>query len=250
MSMPRTLLLLSSLPILLIRATPIAAQAAAPAPPKIWTIAAGAGLALTNGNTDTSTVNLAYDIVYDPKTGNVVKSDALYLRGENEGTLTADRLSLNVRDEYSLNPRTFVFGQNIYLHDEFKHIDYLLAPTAGLGYKVLDTEQTRFAVDGGIGGVWEKNPGRDVQTSGAITLGEKVNHVLTPTTTLTHAFAALWKTQDFDDALYAVGAGIAVSISTRTQLKVEWLDTFKNKPPSALVKKNDMAVLMAVVYKM
>src|SRR5262245_5988713 len=173
--MPRTLLLLSSLLTLLIRATPAAAQAAAPAPPKIWTIAASAGLALTNGNTDTSTVNLAYDIVYDPKTGNVVKSDALYLRGETEGTLTADRLGLNVRDEYSLNPRTFVFGQNLYLRDEFKSIDYLLAPTAGLGYKLLDTEQTRFAVDGGLGGIWEKNPGRDVQTSGAVTLGEKLN---------------------------------------------------------------------------
>jgi len=83
----------------------------------------------------------------------------------------------------------------------------------------------------------------------AITLGEKFSHVLTPTTTITHAFAALWKTRDFDDALYTVGAGVAVSISTRTQLKLEWLDTYKNKPPSALVKKNDTAVLMAVVYK-
>ena len=247
--MNRTLVLSLSIAIL-IYAAGAAAQAPAPAPPKIWTIAAGAGLALTNGNTDTSTVNMAYDIVYDPKTGNVVKSDGLYLRGETEGVVSADRLGLNVRDEYSLNPRTYVFGQNLYLRDEFKSIDYLVAPTAGLGYKLFDTDQTKLSVDGGIGGVWEKNPARDVQSSGAVTVGEKLNHVLTPTTTLTHGFTALWKTQDFDDALYAVGAGIAVSMSTRTQLKVEWLDTYKNKPPSVLVKKNDMALLMAIVYKM
>jgi hypothetical protein len=49
-----------------------------PAPPKVWTVAVSAGLALASGNTDTSTINAAYDIVYDPKTKNVVKSDALY----------------------------------------------------------------------------------------------------------------------------------------------------------------------------
>jgi hypothetical protein len=40
-------------------------------------VAAGAGLALTSGNTDTSTVNASYDITYDPQTRNVVKSDGL-----------------------------------------------------------------------------------------------------------------------------------------------------------------------------
>jgi hypothetical protein len=48
---------------LLVLATPAAAQAPPPAPPKIWTIAASAGLALTSGNSDTSTVNMAYDIL-------------------------------------------------------------------------------------------------------------------------------------------------------------------------------------------
>ena len=254
--MTRALMLSVPLLTVLIVVTPAAAQAPAPAqapppgPPKIWTIAASAGLALTSGNTDTSTVNMAYDIVYDPRTRNVVKSDGLYIRGESEDELTAKRLSLNIRDEYSLTPRMFVFGQNLYLRDVFKDIDYLIAPTAGVGYKLLNTERTKFAVDGGVGAVWEKNPGLDVHPSGALTFGEKISHLLTPTTTLTHAFTALWKTQDFDDALYVVGAGIAVSISTRTQLKVEWLDTYKNKPPSVDVEKNDTAVVMAIVYKM
>ena len=60
---------------------------------------------------------------------------------------------------------------------------------------------------------------------------------------------ALWKTNDFEDALFTFGIGLAAAMSTRTQLKVELLDTFKNKPPSAEIKKNDVAVLMAIVYK-
>ena len=45
-----------------------------------------------------------------------------------------------------------MFGQNQYLKDEFKEIDYLIAPTAGLGYKLFDTAATKLDVDGSAGG--------------------------------------------------------------------------------------------------
>ena len=228
--------------------TPSFAQA--PAEPKIWTVQLSAGLALTSGNTDTSTVNAAYDLVYNPQTKNVVKSDALLLRGKTEGELTANRIGFNVRDEYSLTPRTFVFGQNAFLKDEFKQIDYLLAPTGGVGYKLFDTMATKLSVDGSAGVVWEKNPGFDVSSSGAIALGEKLNQTLTKTTTVTQSIAALWKTKNFDDALYTFGVGVAAAMSTKTQLKIELLDTYKNLPPLPTVQKNDVALLMAIVYKM
>ncbi len=224
------------------------AQAPAP-PPKIWTITASAGLALTSGNSDTSTVNLAYDLTYDPQTRNIIKSDGLFLRGETEGELSAHRTGLNIRDEYKLTPRIFVFGQNQYLKDEFKDIEYLFAPTAGVGYKLIDTPETKLGVDGSAGVVWEKNTDLDVNTSGALAVGQKLQQTLTSNTTLTQAFAGLWKTEDFEDALFTLGVSIAASMSTRTQLKIEALDTFKNKPPLATIQKNDVALLMALVYK-
>ena len=42
-----------------------------------------------SGNTETSTVNAAYDIAYHPQTRNVVKSDGLWIRGETDGALGA-----------------------------------------------------------------------------------------------------------------------------------------------------------------
>jgi putative salt-induced outer membrane protein YdiY len=225
------------------------AGAQAPAEPKIWTVNAGAGLALTNGNTDTSTVNAAYDLVYDPHRKNLVKSDALYIHGTSQGELTASRLGFNLRDEYKLTPRVFVFGQNQYLRDEFKNIDWLLAPGGGVGVKLFDTMQTKLSVDGGLAAVWEANTGFDVRSSGAVITSEKLTQTLTATTTITQSVTALWKTKDWDDSLYTFGAGIAASISTRTQLKFEVLDVYKNLPPSPTIKKNDVAVLMSIVYK-
>jgi putative salt-induced outer membrane protein YdiY len=222
-----------------------------PPEPKIWTVTASAGLALTSGNSDTSTVNLAYDLTYDPQTRNIVKSDGLFLRGETEGELSAHRTGLNIRDEYRLTDRIFVFGQNQYLKDEFKEIEYLVAPTGGIGYKLIDTPETRLGIDISTGMVWEKNTGiDDTSTSGAVATSERLQQALTANTTLTQSFTGLWKMEDFEDALFTLGVSIAASMSTRTQLKVEALDTFKNKPPFPTIKANDVAVLMSIVYKM
>jgi putative salt-induced outer membrane protein YdiY len=231
-------------------ASAASSYAQAPPAPKIWTVQLSAGWALTSGNSDTSTVNAAYDLVYDPHTKNVVKSDALLLRGKTEGVVSANRFGFNVRDEYSLTPRAFVFVQNVFLKDEFKNIDYLVAPTGGLGYKLFDTMVTKLSVDGSVGAVWEKNPGFEVSSSGALAAGEKLIQTLTATTTITQSVTALWKTKNFDDALYTFGVSVAAAMSTRTQLKFEVLDTYKNLPPLPTVQKNDVAVLMAIVYKM
>jgi hypothetical protein len=54
---------------------------------------------------------------------------------------------------------------------------------------------------------------------------------------------------DFDDGLYIFGVGLAANITTQAQIKFELLDTFKNKPPTAEVQKNDVAILLSFVYK-
>ena len=78
---------------------------------------------------------------------------------------------------------------------------------------------------------------------------EKLIQTLTATTTVTQSVTALWKTKNWDDSLYTFGAGVSATISMRTQLKVELLDTYKNLPPLPTIQQNDVAVLMAIVYK-
>jgi hypothetical protein len=74
-----------------------------------------------------------------------------------------------------------------YLRDTLKVIDELVAPTAGVGYKVVDTASTKCSTDAGLGAVWEKNPDLDVRTGMALTAGEKLERALTSTSTSKHA---------------------------------------------------------------
>lgn len=223
---------------------------AAPAPPPPdLTGAIGAGLSLTQGNNDTVNFSLSLDSVYDPKHGNVMKASALFLRGKKDGDLIVDRTSFGVRDERAISPRAYAFGQVDYLRDSFKQIDSLVAPTAGFGFKVIDTEPTKFAVDAGAGAAWEKNPGLDTKAYGAISLDEKLVRVLTATTTLKHSVTSLLKVNDLADGLYTTAVGVGVKINSRMQIAVDLLDTYKNKPPDAVTKKNDVAIVTSLGIK-
>ena len=66
----------------------IAQTQAAATPPKVYTGSFGAGLAITGGNTSTKTFNLSFDLTRDPKTKNVIKANALYIRSNANGVAT------------------------------------------------------------------------------------------------------------------------------------------------------------------
>jgi putative salt-induced outer membrane protein YdiY len=237
------------LPLLAFAALPSDALAQPPAPPPGWTGSASAGLALTQGNSDTSTVNAAYELKRDTGGDMVIRSNGLLVWGKSEDTLTSDRLALDGRVERKLSVRTSLFGATQYLRDSFKSIDYLVSPTIGVSRLLVKSDRTELGIDGGVGIVWEQNPGLELQTDGAVTAGQQFSHKLTATTELKEKVAALWKMDDFGDALYAFSVGLAASITAGTQLKVEFLDTFKAEPPLPEVKQNDIAVLVSFVYK-
>lgn len=219
-----------------------------PPPPPVWTGSFGAGLALTQGNKDTTNFNLSFDIKRDPKTRTVFKADGLYILATENGEENADRGIIAARVERMISERTYLFTQLGYVRDRFKDIDYLIAPTAGIGYKLVDTERTTFAVDTSAGIVFEKNTGLDLETDGAVTFAEKFTHELTSSAVITHGSTALWKMDDFDDALYTLSAGVAASISTRVQLKLEFQDVYKTRPTGD-ADNNDVAFITAFVYK-
>jgi putative salt-induced outer membrane protein len=224
--------------------------AGAPAPPAgPWTGSAGFGLSLNRGNTSTTNFNLSGDATYDPKKRSVWKFKTLYLRGVTNGDLAVDRFLAEVRDELTLTPRVYAFGQLQFLEDQFKQIDYLIAPSAGVGYKLIATPATSFNVDGGFGVKFEKNPGVDRRTDPVFSAGDKFEHKLSPTSTITQGFTALWKASDFGDAIYNFSAGAAAALTARTQLKIELVDTYASRPPNEAVKQNDVALISALVYK-
>ena len=234
---------------------PPPAPAGPEAPPPVWTGSAGAGFSMNRGNTDTTNVNLSFEATRDPKAGSVWKFKALYLRGQTGGDATVDRFLADARNERDLTPRVYAFGAVQFLEDKFKEIDYLWAPAGGVGYKLVAAPMTTLNVDGGLGAKIEKNTGLERQatvdrrTDAVITMSDKFEHKLSKTSAVTQGYTALWKATDFGDVIQTFTAGVAASLTARTQVKVEFLDSYVSRPPTAAVKQNDVALLTAFVYK-
>ncbi|HXD75938.1 MAG TPA: DUF481 domain-containing protein [Vicinamibacterales bacterium] len=218
-------------------------------PPKGLSGSAGFGLSLTHGNSDTVNLNATVDSIYDPKTNNVMKWSGLFLRGKENGVVSVNRVSGMFRDENTVNGRMYVFGEMDALHDTFKQIDYLLYPAAGLGYKILNSMRSQLTADAGAGAVIEQDAGVVARGAIALTLSEKLVHQLTSTTTIKESATALLKTNQWSDGLYSFQAGIAAKISTRFQLSLDVLDTFKNQPIDPAIHRNDLALVTSIVAK-
>jgi putative salt-induced outer membrane protein len=223
--------------------------AQAPAPSSMYSGNFGGGLAVTNGNTNTRSFNLSGAIVRDPKTRNVMKGTASYLRGSQNDLLNLDRTAINMRDEYSISQRTYTFGQLDYLRDQFKEMIFFWAPTAGLGYKLINTDRTQLTVDGGAGGVLEKNPGIPSSKSGSVAAGHHFQRKISSTAAVTEGLSSVWKTQDFGDSLSNFTAGLTTAVSGKLQLKLEFVDSYKNRPPTISIKKNDTAFVTTFAMK-
>jgi putative salt-induced outer membrane protein YdiY len=220
-----------------------------PPPAKPWASSLGAGLAITSGNTDTKNYNLAFATKYDPKTKFVFKADVIYLRGDSNGVTQVDKTSADARGEYSLSDRTFAFAEVSYLRDPFKALNYLVAPLAGAGYRIIKSDRRNLTVDGALGAELESEAGAGRSSSGAAKAGENFDQALSPTSKFTEKLTAIWKTNDFGDALYHFDAGLTTTVATRLELKLAYVYDYKTKPPSASVKKGDSALFAALLVK-
>ena len=239
-------------------AQPAAPPVPTPPPTPPWTGSVGFGLSLNRGNTDTTNLNVSFEATYDPKTEDVVRFKGLYLRGDNNGSLAVDRLDLTGRYERTFTERVYGYAQLQFLKDHFKQIDYLWAPTVGAGYKLVATPTTTLNADGGLGFKVEQDvlsappmttPPTIRHTDVVVNASDKFEYNLSKTSKISQGFIALWKANDFGDALYTFSAGAAAAMTTRTQLKAELLDTYQSRPPTASVKSNDVTLVTALVYK-
>jgi putative salt-induced outer membrane protein YdiY len=226
---------------------PVLAQDAAPVKP--WSSSAGAGLAVTSGNSDTQNINLAFNTLFDPKTNRTFKADALYLLGRHDGDKQVDKATANARYERLFGQRAFWFGEVNYLRDPFKDISYLVAPLAGAGIHVIRTDARKLTFDGAVGAVVESNAGFGRDTSGAIKAGESYDWAISPMSKFTQRLSGLWKADDFGDALYHFDAGLATTVASRLELKVSYLYDYKAEPPSPDVEKGDSALFAALLVK-
>ncbi len=225
-----------------------------------WRGAGGAALSATSGNTSSTSLLLNADAARATAADKITLGGNInYAKSKNAAGVdqtTANKWAGFGQYDYNLTPQLFAFGKLGLEADKLIDLSLRTSLAGGLGYKVINTEQTTFDLFGGLGYTNDKYSVKqtiagktDTSFSRAsVYLGEASTHQLSPTVAFKQRLE-LYPGISGDKAMLAkFNAGLAVAMSSTLNLTVGLTDSYNSKPPVG-VKKNDLGLFTGINVK-
>jgi putative salt-induced outer membrane protein len=230
----------------------------APSPPQgVWTGKGQLGFLNSHGNSDSESINANIDMLrYDGPWKNEFYLGGLY--GKSAGIVSAERWEARGQSNYTVSGNLFAFGGLRYEHDLFDGFQYQASVTAGMGYKFIDTVDTKLSGQVGAGyrrlrpediiknadGVVTQRILHDATGEAIGTAGLDFSHAFTKTTTLTNKFLV---ESGSANTLLHDDIALAVKMSNKLSLSVGYGITDNTHPPGTL-RKIDTVTTVNLVF--
>ena len=233
------------------------ADEAPPPPQDVWIGKGQLGFLDSQGNSDSKSLNGNIDMLrYDGPWKNEFYVGGLY--GKNSGIVSAERWETHGQSNYTISGDLFGFGGLRYEHDLFDGFQYQASVTSGLGYKLLNSDDTKLTVQVGAGyrrlrpeTIVKDDSGEVISrtpldaTGNAIgTVGVDFSHSFTKTTILTNKFLM---EAGSDNTLLHNELALTVKMSDKLALSVGYTVSDNTKPPAPL-KKLDTLTSVNLVF--
>jgi putative salt-induced outer membrane protein len=255
--MPTIRAIASALLLLSAAAGAWADDAPAPPPPQgVWIGKGQLGFLDSHGNSDAESINGNIDMSRnDGPWKNELYWAGLY--GKSANVVSAERWEAHSQSNYAISGALFAFGGLRFEHDLFDGFEYQASATGGLGYKFLDTNDTKLSAQIGAGyrrlrpeDIFKDPDGVVISrlvhpaTGEAIgTLGVDFSQVFTKTTVLTNKFVS---EAGSDNTMLHDEIALTVKMSTKLALSVGYAFTDNTHPPDTLKKLDTVATVNLV----
>jgi putative salt-induced outer membrane protein len=118
--------------------------------PGPWTGKAAIGFLATSGNTQSTSLNSAFTIVYSVSRW-AHSLEASALKASEEDDTTAEAYRLGWKSEYNLSQHNFLFARVNWRKDRFSGYDQQLSESLGYGRRLIDTGVHSLNVEIGAG---------------------------------------------------------------------------------------------------
>lgn len=221
------------------------AQEADTDPPPRWSGAAEVSAVATAGNSDTRTLGLGGEVVFDPGTWKYLGRVA-YVETEADDLVRARSQSVELEASRAISERLNVYGHGGYLRDLFAGIERRLTSEAGLGYQVPLTAPHTLEVLGGIGFTRETRSVGDDLSLGTANATGRYAWALTETSALTEEATLVAALNSGDDWRFANEVAATAALSRRLSLKLSHKLSHLNKPVFGF-RKTDTIFAAALV---
>jgi len=153
-----------------------------------WSAKGELGASIASGNSENESANATLEI--KNTLDKWVHTFGLAGNYGSDGTVTtAERWEARGQSDYTFNERAYWFGAGRYEDDRFSTFDYQASLSTGLGYKLIDTERTKFWVQAGPGYRFAEVRETGEKEDGVILRGDVgFEHQLTETTKIVDKF--------------------------------------------------------------
>jgi putative salt-induced outer membrane protein len=227
------------------------ADDAPPPPQDVWIGKGQFGFLSSHGNSDAESINGNIDMLrYDGAWKNEFYVGGLY--GKNSGIVSAERWETHGQSNYTISGDFFTFGGLRYEHDLFDGFQYQESATAGLGYKLLNGDDTKLTLQAGAGyrrlrpetivkddtGLVTSRTPLDAVGEAIGTVGVDFSHAFNKATMFTNKF--LMEAGSSDTLLHD-DIALTVKMSDKLALSVGYGISDNTKPPAPLKKLDTLA---------
>lgn len=228
-----------------------------PPPQGVWIGKGQFGFLDSKGNSDAESINGNIDLLrYDGAWKNELYVAGLY--GKSSGIVSAESFESRGQTNYFISDNLFAFGALRYERDLFNGFEYQESVSAGMGYKIINTDDTKLTVQAGVGfkrlqpetivknsngEVISRTP-LDTESDAIGTLGIDFSHAFNKATTLTNKFLM---ESGSSNTLATDALALTVKMSTKLALSVGYAVTDNTNPPAPL-KKVDTVTTVNLVF--
>lgn len=187
------------------------------------------GLTVTEGNSETLSLNFAGRIAYEIRQ-HAWSLSGQVLRTRDGDELRANRGSLATRYGYEPSDRFFLGSQFRASYNRPAGIERRLAPGLGLGYDVLRGEFTRLSVDAGMNWVGERFTDDTRESSLYFNLEQQFRLRVNETTDLEQRLEYSPRPDDLGDYLVHASLALTTRVWKFLGIKTQISDDFDSTP--------------------
>jgi putative salt-induced outer membrane protein len=200
----------------------------------------------TSGNSSSQTggLDLLYKQSFDPWGLEVA---ANFLRAEQDGTVTAERLFFGLRGTRALNADFDLFVGASYLRDRFAGLDPRLLASGGVTYKFLKGPEHELGFDVGL--TWTRDDlvdGGSNSYAGALAAA-RYGWNISKTAKFTEDLSFFPSFKETSDWRVESNTGLQASISAATALKLSYNVRYANRPVAGFQKTDTQAAVSLVL---
>lgn len=225
--MIRNVIKLLAAAMLLSLAAPVLAQDAEE-PPQGWRGNGEFGFVKTTGNTDTSSLNLALEFIYEKEKWRHTLG-ATALSSKRDGQTDAERWTLTGQSDYKFSEKSYMFGAFRHDDDEFAGYNPVTSLSAGYGRQLIDNGRHFLLGEIGVGYRAQEVALTGVSENGAIIRGRLDYHWIISDST---EFANLFLVEAGSDNTYLENTtSLAVAINKAFAVKLAYQYRYNTDPP-------------------